>query len=146
VTSGNGPSKRFLYKSYPLQGIPTESSPASRGRVPPVAAKRIGGHWNLCRGHCSSCATDALSFSESVGIDFRFQGISLESCQKWIARALLRGEVSPPNAQMSQYPQPPPAIRSELYRGDRKSRFPLQTTSESLVSIYSPLTKSVGIS
>ena len=35
--------------------------------------------------------TDTLSFSESEGIYFRFQGISLETCQKLISRSLLRG-------------------------------------------------------
>jgi hypothetical protein len=40
----------------------------------------------------ASCAIEALSFSESEESDFRFQGISLETCQTWILRSLLRGK------------------------------------------------------
>jgi hypothetical protein len=44
-----------------------------------------------CTTQEASCATDALSSPDYGEIDFRFQGISLEICQKWISRALLRG-------------------------------------------------------
>jgi hypothetical protein len=39
----------------------------------------------------ASCANDPLIHAIFGVVDFRFQGISLETCQKWISRSLLRG-------------------------------------------------------
>jgi hypothetical protein len=63
-----------------------------------------------------SCATETLSSSESDGIDFRFPGISLETCQKLI--------YDPSCVGSTRSHRPTATVHARLFGGLFKSQFP----------------------
>jgi hypothetical protein len=71
--------------------------------------------------------------SHSEGVDLRFQGISLETCQKWMSRSLLRGSG---NANAKTRPTAARASTHEVWRERESERERESARARESIAVY----------